>query len=238
MKILFIGNSHTFFNDMPEMVRLFGKARGVDIDVVQNTSGGRGMDWQSNQFDVRFNVLFGGYDYIVVQHIAHPFPGRDHLLDAAAKLMPYLAKSGAKIINFLPWSEKKLPEGQAVINEAHDALHARYPDLIKAPVGYIWDELRHSHPEIELYWHDSEHASPLGSWLIAATFFRVVTGERAEALPCTLDMGNPTFQGVTMKIEGRDIFITQDFDAPAAYDLDPVACAVIARAVDKHTPGK
>ncbi len=39
MKVLFVGNSHTFFNDMPYMLRLLGATRGIDIDVVQNTSG-------------------------------------------------------------------------------------------------------------------------------------------------------------------------------------------------------
>ena len=233
MKVLFIGNSHTFFNDMPEMLRLFGKARNIDIEVVQNTAGGRGLEWQANQFDVRFNILFGNYDYIVLQHIAHPFPGKEHLLEGAALLMPYLAKTDSKVVNYHTWSEKALPEKQAEINEAHSALLEQYPDMLSAPVGLIWDELRHSHPEIELYYHDGEHAAPLGSYLIAATFFRLLTGERAESLPFLLEMGKPTFAG--LKLEKT---LEQDFNGPTAYDLDPVACTVIARTVDKRTPGR
>lgn len=232
MKVLFVGNSHTFFNDMPEMLRLFGKARNIDIEVVQNTAGGRGLDWQSNQFDVRFNILFGNYDYIVLQHIAHPFPGKDNLLDSAALIMPYLQQTDSKAVNYHPWSEKALPEKQAEINEAHEALLAQYPDMLNAPVGLVWDDLRHSHPEIELYWHDGEHASPLGSYLIAATFFRLLTGQRTEGLPFLLEMGKPTFAGLKL-----DAKLVQDFNCATAYDLDPVACTTIARAVDRLTPG-
>ncbi|NLT58590.1 MAG: SGNH/GDSL hydrolase family protein [Clostridiales bacterium] len=234
MKILFIGNSHTFFNDMPEMLHLFGQARGIDIDSVQNTAGGRGLDWQAAQFDVRYNVLFGRYDYIVLQHIAHPFPGRENLLEGAGLLMPFLERSGAKLVAYLPWSEKALPERQAEITEAHRALIAQYPEMLLAPVGLVWDDLRHSHPEIELYFRDGEHASPLGSYLIAATIFRLLTGQRTEGLPFTLEMGRPTFAGLTFLSATK---WQQDFGGPTAYALDPVACLRITQAVDRLTPG-
>ena len=29
VKVLFVGNSHTFFNDMPHMVKLLGAAQGI-----------------------------------------------------------------------------------------------------------------------------------------------------------------------------------------------------------------
>ena len=175
VKVLFVGNSHTFFNDMPYMLRLLGAERGIDIDVVQNTSGGKGLDWQANQLDVRFNVLYGGYDFIVLQHIAHPFPGQDNLIESAAKLMPYVQHSDSKPLLYLPWSEKNNPDGQAVIVQAHEALLARYPGMQWAPVGLVWDKVRHGHPEIELYYHDGEHASPVGSYLIACTLLRTMT---------------------------------------------------------------
>ena len=224
MRVLFIGNSHTFFNDMPQMLRLLGKERGHEIEVVQNTSGGRGLDWQSNQFDVRFNVLFGGWDVIVMQHIAHPFPGRENLLEAAAKLMPYVLRSGAKALFYHPWSEKTNPEGQAVINEAHDALKAAYPGSALAPVGLVWDKLR---GELDLYYKDGEHAGPLGSYLIACTFLRALTGECVTGLPTTLEMGAPTFAGLTFEKT-----LSQDFDCPTAYELDAAACRRVQETVD------
>ncbi len=227
VKVLFVGNSHTFFNDMPYMLRLLGAERGIDIDVVQNTSGGKGLDWQANQLDVRFNVLYGGYDFIVLQHIAHPFPGQDNLIESAAKLMPYVQHSDSKPLLYLPWSEKNNPDGQAVIVQAHEALLARYPGMQWAPVGLVWDKVRHGHPEIELYYHDGEHASPVGSYLIACTLLRTMTGASVLGLPSRLDMGRPTFAGLTLARE-----LVQDFNCSTVYELDEAACRVIQEAVE------
>lgn len=94
------------------------------------------MDWQANQLDVRFNVLYGGYDFIVLQHIAHPFPGQDNLIESAAKLMPYVQHSDSKPLLYLPWSEKNNPDGQAVIVQAHEALLARYPGMQWRPSAW------------------------------------------------------------------------------------------------------
>ena len=227
VKVLFVGNSHTFFNDMPYMLRLLGAERGIDIDVVQNTSGGKGLDWQANQLDVRFNVLYGGYDFIVLQHIAHPFPGQDNLIESAAKLMPYVQHSDSKPLLYLPWSEKNNPDGQAVIVQAHEALLARYPGMQWAPVGLVWDKVRHGHPEIELYYPDGEHASPVGSSLIACTLLRTMTGASVLGLPSRLDMGRPTFAGLTLARE-----LVQDFNCSTVYELDEAACKVIQEAVE------
>ena len=60
--ILFIGNSHTYFNDMPLMVQWRAEEDGYDCRVVMLAHG----DWYLAQHveepDVRFNILFGGYD--------------------------------------------------------------------------------------------------------------------------------------------------------------------------------
>lgn len=231
MKILFIGNSHTFFNDMPKMLSLMAQSRGLDFDTVQNTSGGKGLDWHAGQPDVRFNILYGGYDVIVLQHMAHPFPGEQSLLDGAGQLMAYIACTPARVVSYMPWSARDNPQGQAEMIAAHEALAARYPGLALAPAGRVWDYIRHSHREIELYYHDGHHASPIGSWLVAATLLRTLTGESAQGLPTHLDMGRPTFQGLTLTPR-----LAQDFACPTSYTLDAAACGAIARAVDRLVP--
>ena len=37
-----------------------------------------------------------------------------------------------------------------------------------APVGELFDTIQLTNPEIDLYWHDGEHASAYGDYLIAA----------------------------------------------------------------------
>ena len=96
-----------------------------------------------------------------------------------------------------------------------------------APVGLVWDKVRHGHPEIELYYHDGEHASPVGSYLIACTLLRTMTGASVLGLPSRLDMGRPTFAGLTLARE-----LVQDFNCSTVYQLDEAACKVIQEAVE------
>lgn len=226
MRVLFIGNSHTYFHDMPHMLRLLAGSRGLAIDPVQNTSGYKGLEWHADQPDVRFNILYGGYDRIVLQHRAHPFPGAESLLLGAGRLMPYIERSGAAPVAYMTWTERDNPQGQPAMADAYRALAARY-GMALCPVGLVWQRVRAERPDLELYHTDGKHAGPLGAYLAAATFCRLLTGRPAQGLPNRLDMGRPTFLGLDLS-DG----LKQDFACPTVYDLDAQACAAICRVVD------
>jgi hypothetical protein len=107
---------------------------------------------------------------------------------------------------------------------AHRALAAAYPILNLTPVGEVWAAVRDVLP---LYYTDGKHASPLGSRLVAASFFRKLTGQSACGLPIHFEMGKPTFQGLNLET------MEQDFGCPTGYDFDAAACEIIDAAVDK-----
>jgi hypothetical protein len=44
-------------------------------------------------------------------------------------------------------------------------------DLPIVPVGMVWREIANKHPEINLYDADGSHPSPIGSYLVACTFY-------------------------------------------------------------------
>ena len=70
MRTLFIGNSHTYYNDMPHIFAEICKENGVDMQVTMLTKGGMGLDYHAANEQTRFNILFGDYDYIILQHVA------------------------------------------------------------------------------------------------------------------------------------------------------------------------
>ena len=82
MKTLFIGNSHTYYNDMPSMFKDICKENGIDMHVTMLTKGGMGLDYHADNEQTRFNILFGEYDYIILQHVAHPM-GEFSVMDEA-----------------------------------------------------------------------------------------------------------------------------------------------------------
>ena len=73
MRILFIGNSHTYFNDMPALVAKMAQEEGEKCEVTMIAHGGWFLEQHAKEEEVRFNILYGNYDYVVLQEHAHPF---------------------------------------------------------------------------------------------------------------------------------------------------------------------
>ena len=161
MKVLFIGNSHTFVHYVPARVKTFCESHDQPIEPVMLTHPGIGLDWHLGQSQTYFNLKCGGYDAVILQHNAHPFPGKDSLLEAGEK-MAALAPEGTKIYLYMTWSEKNNPQGQAVMRKAYEALAEKIGAAV-CPVGSIWWQVVSAHPEEELYFADGEHSSVLGA---------------------------------------------------------------------------
>ena len=95
MKVLFIGNSHTFVHYVPARTAEFCKSYGQPIEPVMLTHPGMGLDWHLRQSQTYFNLLWGGYDAVILQHNAHPFPGKESLLEAGKQMACLLYTSDA-----------------------------------------------------------------------------------------------------------------------------------------------
>ena len=68
MRTLFIGNSHTYYNDMPGIFKEICKENGIDMQVTMLTKGGMGLDYHADNEQTRFNILYGDYDFVILQH--------------------------------------------------------------------------------------------------------------------------------------------------------------------------
>ncbi len=177
MKILFIGNSHTYMNDMPELARLMIEdATGNSCEVFMLAYSGRSLKWhmEKEYFSERFNILHGKYDYCVIQEHAHPMEPEEDTIEYATKIAELCRKAGTVPVIFETWAEKAKPENQAEMNRRYRNLAARL-DAKLAPVGEIWNEVLKS-SDAELYFRDGEHASPIGGYLTAMVITKVITG--------------------------------------------------------------
>ncbi|MCI8616469.1 hypothetical protein D7V94_15690 [Parablautia intestinalis] len=185
MKVLFIGNSHTFVHYVPARVTAFCQSQGQLIDAVMLTHPGMGLEWHLQQFQTYFNLICGGYDAVILQHNAHPFPGRDSLLKAGEQMASLTPKS-TRIYLYMTWSEKNNPQGQIVMSEAYEALAEKTGATI-CPVGKIWWQVVNAHPEEDLYFADGEHSSVLGASLSAAVIGRTLLGLDISPAVCYAD---------------------------------------------------
>ncbi|MBQ9009769.1 MAG: SGNH/GDSL hydrolase family protein [Clostridia bacterium] len=179
LDILFIGNSHTYYNDMPQMVQQRANDEGYDCRVVMLAHGGWFLSQHAEEPEVRFNILHGGFDYVVLQEHAHPFGPVEQFRDAALALNARIREAGAIPILYGTWAEKAEPGMQTQMNEAHAKIASEIGALL-APVGERWWDYLRSWPELEMYDEDGRHASRAGSEFAAKTIWETIRMDLAK----------------------------------------------------------
>lgn len=189
MKVLFVGNSHTFFNDMPELfTRFVEKTTGEKPEVVMLAYGGRDYKWHRKEyFALRFNLMYGGYDYCILQQAAHPYPPVEETMEYGGMIIDLCKKYGVTPVVYMTWAEKRFPENQQKMIDTCTGL-AKEKGALMAPVGAVWQKVQQEYPDIELYFRDGEHAGPYGDFLIAGVMCRLLTGDLSdEVVGCGFD---------------------------------------------------
>ena len=109
MKILFVGNSHTYMNDMPKLVSdMIENTTGQPCEVFMLAYSGRSLKWHMAEeyFSERFNILYGQYDYCVIQEQAHPMPDESDTIAYTKRIIELCKKANTKPVIFETWAEK------------------------------------------------------------------------------------------------------------------------------------
>ena len=223
MKVLFVGNSHTYFNDMPRLfARMCAALTGEEPRVQMLAYSNRGLAWHREEYyALRFALLYGGFDYCVLQQQAHPMPPEAETRAALRQIMALCRQCGTEPVLFMTWAMKAEPEVAPVMCGFYRQLAAETGALL-CPVGERFAALTAEHPEIELYWKDGAHASPAGDYLIAALFAALLTGRgNAEGV------GDEALDFRT-DFEGENGLPLSEEDAGrVAFRLDPVTAATL-----------
>lgn len=179
MRVLFIGNSHTYFNDMPQIFAEICRKNGQEMEVTMITHGGRGWDFHVSEPEVRFNIRYGHYDAVVLQHSAHPMGDLNVMHECGKQLIQWVKEAGARPILYMTWTTKADgAAAQPVMSNAYRNL-AEEMQCEVAPVGEVWWRFHELSPETELYYEDGQHASPNGSalaaYVISAVYMKKVS---------------------------------------------------------------
>ncbi len=186
-KVLFIGNSHTYLNYMPQMLLALVSAedRGFELDVDQCTGEGVSLEWHWNNPPSRNKIKDKHWNYVVLQdrsggplEAPQSFQHHGKLLDVE------IGKQGAGTIFYMTWANRKRPETQSDLAAAYGKL-AQEIGAILAPVGLAWEAVLRVDPDFDLHHQDGRHANPIGSYLTACVFYSVLSNTSPEGLPGT-----------------------------------------------------
>lgn len=160
---------------MPHLFAVMCEAlSGERAEVTMLAFSNRTLAWHCEEyFSVRFALLYGNYDYCVIQQFGHPVPPIEETEPPLQRLIGLCESVGTKPVLYMTWAKKNEREKAAEISSIYRALAKKY-GIMLAPMAELFETMRAEHPEIELYWHDGSHASPYGDYLIAATLAAVI----------------------------------------------------------------
>jgi hypothetical protein len=177
VRILFIGNSYTYSNDLPAMLQAMALAapQPITIDAGTVLVGGATLrdHWDG---DARNAIRRGDWDYVVLQEQSlRPIDATREFIEYGRRLGEEIRAVKARPVLYLTWARKSRPSSQEALNRGYLRL-ADEIGAIVVPVGPAWSEFRRLDGTSELYTEDGSHPSALGSLLAASMFFRTLFG--------------------------------------------------------------
>lgn len=192
-RVLFIGNSLTYVNDLPGTLRDVARAAGDTVSVasvaVANTAL---IDHAKGQTDALGAVRSRRWDHVVLQQGPTSLRlCRDTLVLSARLFEGPVRSSGAVPALMMTWpASDRIAFFDAVRDSYRAAARAVNGDFY--PVGEAWREAWRRDPSLALHAGDGYHPAPLGTLLAALVIYEHVTGHDARDLPVRLPVAGRT----------------------------------------------
>jgi len=189
---LFIGNSITFWHDIPSIVEALVDSAGIGPNTVASFARG-GWSLAEHWHFGRASELIaeGGWDVVVLQGSAGIGAGRDSLLKYAQLFADEASGVGARTALFMPNPGDSYREYVDEISAANTYV-ARQINGVLLPVADAWSEVWARDATFQLY-DDDVHPNESGSYLAALVIFQHLIGRSPLGLPATLRLNRDRY---------------------------------------------
>ncbi len=189
MNILFIGNSYTHMNKMPELVGKMADSKGYLVNVEMDAKSNHSFKMHSERPELFEHIRSKKWDYVVLQGFSRELSYEPEYIDTAS--IPYINKivdsiyennACTNILLYMTWGYKEgfadRPEIDSYekmsdsIRRGYEYISAIY-DFPIVPVGDVYRLIREK-TSINLYESDMQHPTFSGSYVVASTFYSAI----------------------------------------------------------------
>ncbi len=193
-KVLFIGNSYTYVNNLPQVLADMALSMGDTVIYDSSAPGGYSFQNHLGNATTLAKIKSQAWDIVVLQAQSqepsfHPsqvmsgtYPYAERLVDSVRKYIPC-----ANILFYMTWGRQNGDASncanyppictyagmQARLRESYIMFKDSFITGV-APVGVAWKKIRASNPTINLYDPDESHPSIAGTYLAASVFYSSV----------------------------------------------------------------
>jgi hypothetical protein len=186
LRVLFLGNSLTYTNDLPSLVQAIARSAGEAMDVAALAAGALEDHW--NHGDAVRRIKAGGWHFVVMQQGPSSLPeGGENLRFWTRKLAEPIRAAGARPALYMVWpSFDRLAWFDAVRN--HYTQAAEDVDGILIPAGEAWRAAWRRDGGLALFRRDGLHPTPAGSYLAALSIFGMLFDRSPVGLPARINI--------------------------------------------------
>jgi len=193
-RILFIGNSYTYVNDLPQMFADLAHSGGHKVQTGMVAEGGWTLADHVASSGTINQLKSSKWNYVVLQEQSE-IPAVEQsrttiMYPAARQLVSQIKGLGATPVFFMTWAHQAglpgngLPDYQSMqfqIDLGYMGI-AQELKVPMAPVGYAWLIAYVQDPRLVLWQEDGSHPSEQGTYLAACVFYATIFRQSPEGL--------------------------------------------------------
>ena len=193
IKVLFVGNSFTKYNNLHKIFKGIAKANGYKIKAKRVAFGGyklRKYASSKTKAGKKFRkALKKKYDYVVIQGHSEEFitTYNKHSYKSVSEIIDMVRNSGAEPILYMTWTQTTgitYNERGEEISMTREEMTQQVADIYNrlgnefdvkvAPVGLNVLRCVNAYPEVKLIRSDKKHPKYAGSYLAACTIYQTI----------------------------------------------------------------
>ncbi len=221
-KVLFLGNSYTQYNNLPQLVHDLALSTGDTLIYDSHTPGGYRLADHFTDTISRSKIMAGDWDYVVLQgQSQEPITNTSQFSNGGQALYTLIKQYNpcAVVMPFMTWGRKNGDVSNCAVfpvmctYEGMDTtLRDRYIQFTEningevSPVSVVWSTIRQYHPGIDLYQPDESHPSAAGSYAAACCFYTGIFKK------------NPTFITSNATLNATDAAIIRNVAKAQVFD--------------------
>jgi hypothetical protein len=196
LSMLFIGNSHTYYNDLPHLFSNLAASGGKVVTTDMSAPGGYTLEQHTILQATLDKIAQGGWDYVVLQEQSQyptiEFYRYNSMYPAARHLDSLISAVGAQTVMYMTWGWRY--GGMQTINghsspdfvdyfQMQDSVSAAYRMIagelqaVLSPAGDAWATAHRQDSTIIFWQPDNYHPTLAGSYLTSCVFYYTIFNE-------------------------------------------------------------